>query len=273
MTQPAASIQNGIGEPELVVLPDPDAVADVAAERIATALSAAIAARGVAHWATTGGSTPGPIYRRLAKSPLRDRVPWDRVHVWWGDDRWVPPQDARSNAAAFRHLFLRDVSLPTGQVHVMPIGEALEDRAGPAAAANQYEQALRAAGLDLDVAGFPRLDVVLVGIGSDGHLLSVFPGSRTWDDPAWVQAVPSPTHIEPHVERVTLHPQFVASARLAIAVVHGAAKAAVLGRVFGPRADVRELPAQLARRAGATWVVDEAAAAEIPAAQRGVSAG
>lgn len=252
-------------EPRILVLPAPADASHIAAHLLAEALIAAVDARGVAHWVTTGGSTPGPIYRRLAGMPYRESVPWDRVHLWWSDDRWVPPEDILSNALACWNLLLRDVPVPLDQVHVIPIGDALLAGEGPEVVAERYEAALRAADVEIDAAGFPRLDVVLVGVGPDGHLFSVFPGSATWDSPHWVQAVPAPTHIAPHVARVTLHPRIATAARMPMAVVNGAGKAAILGRVFGPERNERSLPAQLVRRPGGLWLLDAAAAAALPA--------
>lgn len=254
-----------MNEPEILIFPNAADTSHAAAVRIAAGLTGAVGARGIAHWITTGGSTPGQIYRHLADQPLRETVPWDRVHLWWSDERWVPPDDILSNALACWDILLRNVPVPADQIHVVPIGDALRAGEGPAWVAARYADELHAAGLDLDDAGFPVLDVALVGVGSDGHVLSVFPGSATWDNPAWVQAVPAPMHIAPHVERVTLHPRLLAAARHPIAVVNGAAKAAILGEVFGSTHDIRRLPAQLARRAGATWLLDEAAAASLPA--------
>ena len=101
-------------------------------------------------------------------------------------------------------------------------------------------------------------------IGSDGHLLSVFPGSAAIGAPELALAIPAPTHIEPHVERVTLNPALVGTARDLLVVATGADKASVIGGAFGPSGDPRTLPARLAVRAGATWILDEAAAAEMP---------
>ena len=257
----------------MVVLPDREAASDAAARRIAMALTEAIEARGAAHWATTGGSTPGPIYRELARKPLLDTVPWTQVHLWWADDRWASPDGPLSNTLAARDLLLAMALIPDTQVHAMPIGTAMAGGHSPAWTAARYAEGLHGAGLAVDPAGFPILDVVLVGIGPDGHLFSVFPGSATWGDPAWAQAVPAPTHVEPHVARVTLHPRILDAARLPIAVVRGASKAAILGRIFGDRRDPRDLPGQLARRTGAVWILDEAAASEIPAELRGTRAG
>jgi 6-phosphogluconolactonase len=253
------------GEPGILVLPDADAASAAAATCIADALTQAVEARGIAHWSTTGGSTPGPIYRQLAREPLRAAVPWHRVHLWWGDDRWAPPGGELSNARAALELLVPEVGLPGQNVHVIPVGAALAGGHPPAWAAARYADELRDAGPALDDAGFPILDVVLVGIGPDGHLFSVFPGSATWDDPAWVQAVPAPSHVAPHVERITMHPRILDAARLPLAVAHGTSKAGIVGRIFGPREAERALPALLARRRGATWILDEAAAARIPA--------
>src|SRR3990172_11455584 len=184
-----------VTEPEILVLPTSAEASHVAARRIATALTEAVEARGVAHWVTTGGSTPGNIYRHLADAPLRETVPWDRIHLWWGDDRWAPPEDILSTALACWDLLLRDVPIQPNQIHVMPIGEALAAGDGPETVAARYATTLREAGLEIDAGGFPRLDVALVGVGSDGHLLSVFPGSSHWEDPGWGKAGPAPRHI------------------------------------------------------------------------------
>ena len=270
------------GEPEILILPDAEATSSAAADLIARRLDAAVQARGRADWATTGGSTPLEIYRQLAASPLRERVPWDRVHIWWGDDRWVPRSDVLSNVQACDDILLnlpgrrgsdrmgseRGAPVPVDNVHAIPIDEALDEGRSPAWAAATYEATLRAAGLPM-AAGWPVFDLVLLGVGPDGHVLSVFPESTTWNEPAWVQAVPAPVHIAPHVDRVTLHPAVITVARLVLAVVHGARKAEIVGTVMGPERDVRRWPAQLARRTEATWMLDAAAAARLPEALRG----
>ena len=270
--------------PTVVVTPDADAASAEAAHRIEVALIAGVGARGRADWATTGGSTPIGIYRALrgdaaARGSAGPSVPWDRVHLWWGDDRVVPRDDPRSNAAPAHAELLAGappagiadgVPIPPRNVHAFPIGQALEATRGDAARAAALAAAgatldLVDAGLELDMSGFPVLDVVLVGVGVDGHLLSVFPGSAVWDSPAWVQAVPAPSHIEPHVERVTLHPGILAAARLPLVVAHGAGKAAIVTTVFGPQRDPRRWATQAALLSAAFWVLDEAAAVGLPA--------
>jgi 6-phosphogluconolactonase len=276
------------GEPRLVIRDDPDAVSAAAAEEVATLLRDAAAARGRADWATTGGSAPVGIYRELAGPPLRDEVPWHAVHVWWGDDRFVPRDHPLSNVLPLDQVLLSAAAraglsgtgadavevelgiepgapLPPANVHAPNAGHSIGLGEGPEIAAAEYEADLRAANLELDAAGFGVFDVLLLGIGPDGHLLSVFPGSPLFDSRAWVSGVPAPVHVEPHVPRISLHPGFVAAARAVIVVVHGAAKAGMLATVLGPERDERRWPAQLARRAGATWFLDRAAAADLDA--------
>jgi 6-phosphogluconolactonase len=273
---PSVPADEAQDEPQIRVLLDSEAASELAAAIISEQLIHAVAERGRADWATTGGSTPSGIYARLAVAPLRDGIPWDRVHIWWGDDRWVPRSDILSNAWVCDDVLLnlsggRDGPVGTGpgapippeNVHVIPVDAALAAGQTPAWAAAEYERTLRAAGLELRD-GLPVLDIVLVGIGSDGHLLSVFPGSQTWEDPAWVQAVPAPEHIAPHVDRVTLHPRVVSVGRLVLAVLLGGRKAEIIATIFGPERDAHRWPAQLARRPGATWILDAAAAAGLP---------
>jgi 6-phosphogluconolactonase len=254
------------GEPEVLVLPNPEAVSLKAAERIAAALAQGVAVRGRADWATTGGSTPAGIYRHLAKPPLRDGVPWERVHIWLGDERFVPRGDEWCNARiGDRDLVAagRGTALERVQLHAWPVDEALAAGRDAAWCAEQYAAELGRQDLEI-VDGQPVLDIVLVGIGPDGHVLSVFPGSEAFDTDAWAMAIPSPRHVGPMVERITLNPRVLLVARHDLAVAHGPGKAAIIGEIFGPDWDPRRLPAQLARRPNATWILDEAASAQLP---------
>jgi 6-phosphogluconolactonase len=290
---PGAAAHEAPGEPAIEVLADPEAVSRAAAERIAAALSAAVQRRGRADWATTGGSAPVGIYRALAEPPLRDEIPWGDVQVWWGDDRFVPRDHPLSNVQPLDQVLLRVAALagiagdgagginvevgsdrgapiPPGNLHVMPMDAAIGEGREPAWVANSYERELQSAGLPASEAGVPILDLVLAGIGGDGHILSVFPGSEIFagsdgslDTTRWVAGVPAPTHIEPHVARVSLNPAFLAAARLVLIVVTGSGKADVLGDVLGAERDPSRWPSQHARQANAVWLIDEAAATKL----------
>ena len=278
MTTPA-----GPGLPVLRVLPTPDDVAAAAAGEIARVLEAAVEARGIAHWATTGGSSAPPIYRLLAAAPLRDAVPWAAVHTWWGDDRYVPADHPESNVMPLEQVLLASggdeavsgstgadvgeagagVRIPSANLHPIPMSAAIGRGGGAAWAAAAYETELRAFGPEPGADGLPAFDLIVVGVGPDGHLLSVFPGSTAWDATALCLAIPAPTHVGPHLDRVTLNPRLLPAARAVLVVASGAAKAANLARGWAG-ANVRDVPVAAARIPQATWILDEAAAADLP---------
>lgn len=248
-------------EPAVHVLADPAAVSRAAAERIAVVVEAAVARRGRADVATTGGSTPVGIYDVLSRPPLRDRVPWDRLDVWFGDDRFVPRDDDLSNVLPVDRILLGSGGpLSPERIHPFPCSIALASGRGAVWCAAAYAAEV-AANVPLDDAGWPVFDLVIVGIGPDGHLLSVFPGSRAFGSTELALAIPAPTHVEPHVERVTLNPAILTAASDVLVVCHGGSKAAVIGAIFGTVRDPDRWPAQLTRRGGATWLLDTAAAA------------
>ena len=272
-------------EPRVIVRPDPDAVAREAAEFIATSLAEAASVRGRADWVTTGGSTPVGIYPLLAREPLRSRVPWDQLHLWWSDDRFVPRDHPLSNVAPVEDILLRTAAwsgesgqgaqgddigaglaegawIPPEHIHPFPTTEAIARGVGADWCAAAYERVLRDSGLRI-ADGWPAFDLILLGVGPDGHVMSVFPGSATLDSDAWTSAVPAPTHVEPHIQRVTLTPGVLPAAERILVVTTGASKAGVVGRIFGPERNERALPGQLVRRRNATWILDAEAAAEL----------
>ncbi|HSL75354.1 MAG TPA: 6-phosphogluconolactonase [Candidatus Limnocylindrales bacterium] len=262
--------------PEVIKVRDAEAAAEAAADVIVDALGGAISRAGRADWATTGGSTPIGVYKALmARGP--GAIAWNAVHTWWGDERFVPSDHPLSNLRPFENILeeaaawetvhsddhRRRIRVPAENVHPFRTGEALGAGRSADACAAELEAELRAAGL-AEADGFPVFDLLFVGIGGDGHLLSVFPGSPAFESLDWALAIPAPTHIEPHVPRVTLNPATVTVARRVLAVVLGTSKADIVRRLFGDPVDPTTLPAQLAIRDGATWILDEAAAAKLP---------
>ncbi len=264
-------------EPEIVIVADAAAAAALAADRIAVSLQVTVETRGRADWATTGGSAAAGIYGALSTQPLRRAVPWGAVHTWWGDDRFVPRDHPLSNVSAFDSMMLDaadgeegtafdpfpGVRIPLANLHPFRTGEAIGAGRDAASCAAELAAELRAAGL-AERDGWPVLDLVLLGIGGDGHVLSVFPGSSAFGSSDWALAIPAPTHIEPEVERVTLNPAIIKVAHHVLVVATGAAKAEILAAILTERIDPTRLPAQLARRADATWILDTAAAARLP---------
>lgn len=279
------------GEPRLIISATDEGVAVDAADHVVASLRACLAARSAIHLALTGGSTATALYRLLASSPRREAVAWDRIHLWWGDDRLVPADHPQSNTGLVESTLLRaagaagasdgstgtdveagigpGITLPPDHIHPMPIGRALAETTSTAAAADLaarlYAAEIRAV-IPLTAAGWPIFDLVLLGIGPDGHILSCFPGSPALaDDAPLALGIPAPMEVEPHLPRVTLNPRIVTVARDVAVMAHGEAKAETLAEVLMEPRDVYRYPAQYARRAGATWFLDDACAADMPA--------
>ncbi len=235
------------------VYPDLEALSAAAAERLVARATQALAERDRFTLALAGGSTPRPLYRLLA-GPHRRRIPWERVHVFWGDERYVPPDDAASNYRMARETLLDRVPIPPANVHAMPT-----DRDAPADAAAAYETVLRDA-FD-DAATF---DLILLGLGDDGHTASLFPEDdrATLADGAlpWVRAVEAPPRygVRP---RLTLTLPAINRARQAFFLVAGAAKRDALHAVL-ERRDPALPPSHVRPRGSAAWFVDEAARRE-----------
>jgi 6-phosphogluconolactonase len=260
------------GEPAIIVRPDARSAAAAVAASLVDALAAGAAGRGRADFASTGGSTPAAVYRAMLAEPLRERVPWSVLHLWVGDDRFVPRGDPDCNMGAVDRVLLpgdarRGLAPPPmdpAHVHAWPTDAALAAGESAATCARWFEATLRAA-VPADAAGRPVFDAVLVGIGADGHLLSVFPESAAFDAPGWTTWAPAPTHIGPHLDRVTLAPSALDATPGLVVAAFGARKTGIAAELLGPRyagpdRDERHLPALRARRAGATWVLDATAA-------------
>jgi len=245
------------------ILNDAAGVAEAAADRVVDAAITAVAARGVFHLCTTGGSTPAALYRALREPVRAALMPWAHTQIWFGDDRFVPRADPLSNVAPLdSHLLNTDANgaaspLSPSAVHPWPTGAS-----DAPSAVSAYLAELRDAGVPHTPTGFPIFDLVLIGIGGDGHCLSVFPDSPLALDGAPVAAgVPAPTHIEPHIPRLTFSLAIVSSAREVLALAPGSAKAEALARIFSGSIAVVNAPAKAALIPNATWLLDTASAA------------
>jgi 6-phosphogluconolactonase len=234
---------------DLQVCADGADLAQTLANLIATDANTAVANRGGFHIALSGGNTPKAAYELLAGNVLRAAIPWQKVSVYFGDERCVPPDDERSNYRMAARAFLDAVPIPRSNVH------RIRGEIDPGLAANEYASTLRA-----DFGSSPQLDLVLLGLGEDGHTASLFPGSDPdLDDGALVRAVYAQTQ---DMWRVTITPAVINGAHRVVFAVEGTSKAPVLAAVYeGPR-DPITYPAQIVspRSGGLTWLVDEAAA-------------
>ena len=239
---------------DLAVLPSVAALADAAAGRFVAAAGDAISSRGQFIVALSGGSTPRDTYRQLATEALVSRVTWSRVQVLWGDERCVPPDHAESNYRMARETLLDRVPVPAANVH------RIHGEDDPATAAGVYEATLRAL---LRTPAGARIDLVLLGLGEDGHTASLFPGSAAvHEQTRWVMAARAAAA---SMWRITLTPAVINAAAEVLFLVSGGAKAGILRRVLeGPRRP-EELPAQAiaASNGRVRWCVDAAAAADL----------
>jgi 6-phosphogluconolactonase len=261
------------GGAEIVVLADASAVAKEAARRTLAALAAAIDEHHVAHIALTGGSTAGPLYRELAAPEHLASLDWSRVHLWWSDERFVPSDHPDSNAGlAYRELLgagdgagggAPALAIDPANVHPVPVEEALSDDDPVELAAQRYAEEMTRHIL-LARGGVPRFDVLLSGLGPDGHVLSIFPGSPALAEDAPIAlAIAAPEHVEPHIARVTLSARVIADAETVIVMATGAAKAGIIASVLGSERDPDRWPAQSALLPSAAWLLDAAAASEL----------
>jgi 6-phosphogluconolactonase len=220
--------------------------AGAAAEWIAAVVEADIREHGRCAMALSGGATPRLIYERLARDPLALRISWRDVEIFFGDERAVPPGDPASNYGMAAASLLGRVPIPPVRVHRMEAERADRDEA-----ARDYERILP-----------ERFDLLLLGMGADGHTASLFPGSVTLDERT--RRVMPVTGPSPPAERLTITPPVIAAARRVAVLVAGADKAATAARALQGPVRPRELPVQLAL--GGTWFLDRDAAAGLKSA-------
>lgn len=246
----------------VIVCADTAAIASRALDLLVDGLRSAIARRGEAHLALTGGSSAAALFALLRTDVRARRVAWPRVHVWQGDERFVPLDHPDRNWADAQREWLAAGGAPGAALHPIPVDPAIDSGHDAAWAAARYAEEL-ASHLDRR-GGVPSFDVLLLGMGGDGHILSVFPGTP----PLAEQAVPvvpvaAPTHIEPHLPRVTLAPFLLRAAHDIVVMVPGAGKASMVADVFTSALDPERLPAQLALRPNAVWLLEPGSASQL----------
>lgn len=229
--------------PDVRVTPDAQALSVAAAAWVADELAGAVNARGRASFVLSGGSTPRTLYELLA-GRFNHQIPWTNVHAFWSDERYVPHDHPLSNYRMAKEALLDHAAIPSSQIHAMPTHFA-----EPQAAARAYEHMVA----DYFASTRPIFDVMLLGIGADGHTASVFPGSPAISSERVALAVTAPA--EPP-SRLTLTLPVIASARRIGVLVSGAGKADALAAALGGE-DAALPAAALARTApAAVWWVD-----------------
>jgi 6-phosphogluconolactonase len=269
---------------ELVVCRNAEALAEEAARRIVASARTAIAARGQFTLVLSGGSTPAKTYQHLARSEKRSEIDWEKTWFFFGDERCVPHDDPHSNFHQAAKSLFEPAKIKAERILAVPT-----DGGSPAHCAAKYESTLKAffnrsggaaSGGNSPSAGFPQFDLILLGLGGDGHTASLFPGKPTLQETqAWVTSSP-PGVLPPPVDRVTFTFPTINAAREVMFLVAGAGKAAVARDVLDGKADVAVHPASGVRPVNGKliWLLDEAAASALGSRSRentppGVGAG
>ena len=229
----------------LIIASGPDDLARQCAERIASCIDLALAERDRAQIALAGGETPKPAYVRLG----REHLPWERVDVLLGDERWVDPDDPASNARMLHQTLLAQTPALQARLHPVPT-----DSATPEADAERFAALVA----ELCPGSPPRLDVVLLGLGDDGHTASLFPGTAATGVRDRLATVSEGKGLP----RITLTAPVLSAARQVIFLVSGAGKQQALRRLFDPSEPAERTPARLVQPASEVVILADAAAAE-----------
>lgn len=239
---------------ELFIHPNTEKLAQAAADLITEVAEDATATRGEFHLALSGGSTPRPVYSLLVREPFRDKIVWEKVHLWWGDERCVPPDHLDSNYHMAYETLISQVPIPEGHIHRIPA------ELPPDQAAQAYEAALKQQFPDEQ---FPCLDLILLGMGEDGHTTSLFPHTVALaESKRWVVA----NFVEkPAAWRVTMTVSLINAARQVAVLVSGADKAGMLKQVLQGPYLPESLPIQMIQPTPGRllWLLDAPAAAEL----------
>ena len=227
-----------------------------AAEYICEIAERAIKVRGIFTFVLSGGTTPRLLYEDLTKEPYASRVDWQHTHLFWGDERCVPPDNPDSNFSLAYETLISKVDVPPANIHRIPA------RAGsPQAAAEEYEKTLReffqAAAESDSIISFPSFDLVLLGMGLDGHTASLFPGDAALGEKtSWVVAVEG-TSASPPVPRITLTFPVINEAKCVLFLASGSSKLQVLQEILNNPHTVTYPAAQVQPSGKLLWFIDE----------------
>lgn len=239
-----------------------EALAQAAAALFHEVTTTAAKTRNLAYLALSGGSTPVRMGEILVAPPYRETVPWSAIEFFWGDERWVPASDAASNYGTAKQTLLDHVAVDLSRVNPAPV-----DAADPQIAAQMYSAQLKT--VFGTVADIPRFDLVLLGMGDDGHTASLFPGTPAIHETEALVVANYVPKLETY--RITMTPPLLNAAREVVFLVSGAGKAEMLASVLTGPKRVDELPSQIIapEHGRLRWFVDEAAAANLSDADHG----
>jgi 6-phosphogluconolactonase len=239
---------------QIAVVSNTDTLALAAASAVLGLMTKAVSERGVATIALSGGSTPKAMGTLFLGEPFRSTMPWGSMHIFWGDERWVPLDDPESNAGEAKRGYLDELPVPPAQIYPFPTN------GDPDQAAAIYADTIRSV---VPGSPHPTFDLILLGMGDDGHTASLFPHT-----PALTirDRITAPNSVEKlNTTRLTFTAPLINAARSVIFLVGGAGKADRLHEVLDGPIETDRLPSQLIRPTTGSiqWIVDEAAAAKL----------
>jgi 6-phosphogluconolactonase len=241
---------------QVMVVRDPVELARETVDLALTTVISAQAERRWAHVALSGGSTPKAMGEVLARQPYRDLIAWHYLHVFWGDERWVPLSSPDSNAGEAKRIFLDYVPIPASQVHPYET-----EGITPEQSADRYVEIIRS--LIPSEGGLPRFDLIFLGMGDDGHTASLFPHTAAIHEQEYIVVA----HEVPKLQttRLTFTPPLLNAARVVVFLVAGAGKAQRLNEILEGPEQPDELPSQIVRPVAGEliWLVDRAAASAL----------
>ena len=235
-------------KPTIKIYPDGDAFYRAAAEQITAILQQTLRAKGIAAFVFTGGTTPKPVYELLGTRPYVEQIDWNRIHYFWGDERCVPPDDPESNFGTAWNSLLSRLNVPSSHLH--RIRGEMED---PDKAAFLYESEILNV---LPGSPVPSFDLVLLGMGRDGHTASLFPGTR-WDEQRLVIVNHAPATA---AARVSMTPRLLNESGVVVFLVSGNTKSRTVAEIF--KNPSSGLPASRIGpvRGNLIWILDDSAA-------------
>lgn len=236
---------------------EPRSFPAVVAEEISFVLGEAVADRQRATIALSGGGTPSEVYRVLARPPHVSEVPWKETHFFWGDERYVKREDAASNFRLANETIFANVKEPGENIHPIPVsGTSIEEDA------ESYHKTIDQL-VDKGENGLPRFDLILCGVGKDGHTASLFAGSPLLS--ASSSKFVAPVVIDGQLPRISLTPEVLCNARSVLVLIRGKEKAAIVQRIFSESESEQQLPAMIFGRPNTKvrWFLDSAAAVNI----------
>jgi 6-phosphogluconolactonase len=236
--------------PEIIILKDPNAVADYAANRFVYVSKEAVQEKSIKHIALSGGSTPALLFKILKSNKYKEQINWQNIHLWWGDERVVAPDHPESNFGLAQKLLLRKIDIPQNNIH------RIKAELQPDTAANQYQHEM-INNISL-INNVPTFDWTILGMGDDGHTASLF----NVDDSFYTDKLTAvTTHPKTGQKRITLTPKTLCASKYITFMVTGQNKAKKIRGILGEEKTARDYPASLIKSndGNIVWLLDEEA--------------